>query len=362
MDKKTPLYERHMEYGGKIVSFAGHLLPIQYKSGLVSEHMAVRNAAGLFDVSHMGEVMISGPDALCNIQNLLSNDFSDMADGRVRYSPMLNHEGGTVDDLIVYRFSQNEYFLVINAANREKDVLWMKKHLQGDVDFEDISDSTAQLALQGPASYEILKKLVDEDRIPKKYYSFVHNIDIKGMPCIVSKTGYTGEDGFEIYCENDAAPLIWDELMKAGGDLGLLPCGLGARDTLRLEAGMPLYGHELSEEISPLEAGLSFFVKMDKEGFIGKQGLINRGEPKIKRVGLRVLDRGIAREGFEVYAGDRKAGHVTSGTHCPYLGYPAAMAFVDREFSELGTKLDVIIRGKRVLAEVCALPFYKLKK
>ena len=359
MERKTPLYEKHVALGGKMVPFAGYLLPVQYPAGVITEHLAVREKAGLFDVSHMGELVFTGADALANLNRLLTNDFTGMADGRVRYSVMCYDDGGAVDDLIVYKFPGDRYFVVVNASNREKDRKWMKSRLEGDVKLEDISDSVAQLALQGPSAEEILRRLTGD--IPEKYYTFVQG-RVCGEDCIISRTGYTGESGFEIYIANCAAEKLWDELLSAGKDYGLIPCGLGARDTLRLEAGMPLYGHELSESIDPLESGLGFGVKMAKEDFIGKSGLEKRMPLSRKRVGLRVTGRGIVREGCALYCGGEKVGDSTSGTYCPYLGYPAAMAMVDIPHSADGTALEADVRGRRVECEVVPLPFYKRTK
>lgn len=355
---KTPLYEAHVKAGGKVVPFAGYLLPVQY-SGVIDEHMAVRTKAGLFDVSHMGEVMCTGKDALANLQMILTNDFTNMVDGQARYSIMCNENGGTVDDLIVYKYKEDCYFIVVNAANKDKDYQWMLDHQFGEVKFEDISDRVAQLALQGPKAMEILRKLTTEENIPAKYYHAVFNAEVAGMKCIVSKTGYTGEDGVEIYLASEEAEKMWDTLLEAGKEEGLIPCGLGARDTLRLEAAMPLYGHEMDDEITPLEVGLKFAVKMKKDDFIGKKALEEKGEVTRKRVGLKVTGRGIVREHSEVYADDQLIGMTTSGTHCPFLGYPIAMAILDVDHTEIGTKVNVSVRGRKIEAEIVALPFYK---
>lgn len=356
---KTPLYDTHVKYKGKLVPFAGYLLPVQYETGVIKEHMAVRRECGLFDVSHMGKIICKGSDALKNLNMLLTNDYSGMADGQARYSPMCNENGGVVDDLIVYKVKEGCYFIVVNASNKDKDYAWMKAHQFGDVVFEDISPSVAQLALQGPKATEILGRLVKKEDIPETYYTSKFDRMIGDMKCIISRTGYTGEDGVEIYLAAEEGPRLWDRLMEAGKEEGLIPCGLGARDTLRLEASMPLYGHEMSDEISPKEAGLGFFVKMDKEDFIGKQALADQGPLKRKRVGLRVTGRGIVRESQGVYIGDKQIGITTSGTHCPYLGYPVAMALVDIGYKEPETAVEVDVRGRRVGAEVVSLPFYK---
>lgn len=362
MEKKTPLYECHVQAEGKIVPFAGYLLPVQYKTGVITEHMAVRKAAGLFDVSHMGEVIIEGRDALTNVQRLVTNDCSSMKDGQVKYSPMCNEEGGVVDDLLIYRINQEKFLFIINAANRTKDIEWMKRHLSGDVKLLDISDEISMIALQGPKSQSILTRLVKEEDLPAKYYSFRENVNVSGITCMISKTGYTGEEGYELCCKNEDAVKVWELLLSCGRDDGLIPCGLGSRDTLRLEAGMPLYGHEMNENISPLEAGLGFAVKMNKSDFIGKQGLIERGEPTKSRVGLKITGRGIARENCPVFYNDREIGRTTSGTHSPYLGYPIAMALIDKDFIKVGANLQVEVRGKRISAEIVSLPFYKLTK
>ena len=358
MEKKTPLYDLHLELGGKIVPFAGYLLPVQYETGVIREHLAVRTACGLFDVSHMGEILFRGPDAFSNLQNLLCNDYRGMETGRVRYSPILNHQGGIVDDLIVYKFAEDEYFLVVNAANKDKDYQWFISHKQGNVEMLDLSESYAQLALQGPHAKKILSKLADESRFPQKYYSFVNDIDVAGVNCLVSRTGYTGEFGYELYCAPENAVKLARALLKAGAEDGLIPCGLGARDTLRLEAGMPLYGHELSDDISPLEAALDMFVKLGKEDFIGKKALLDKGEPKVIRVGLVVLDRGIAREHCDVYAQGRLIGRTTSGTLLPYTNKASAMALIQKGFSSPDTEVDIDVRGRRLKAQVVPLPFY----
>ena len=359
---KTPLYEEHLKCGGRMVEFGGYCLPVQYGTGVIKEHMAVRTACGLFDVSHMGEITFRGPDALRNLNHLLTNDYTVMEDGQARYSPMCYEDGGTVDDLIVYKKADNDYFVVVNASNKDKDFAWMKEHVSGDVSVEDVSAQYGQVALQGPKAEEILRKLTSEENIPAGYYTALFDREVAGVRCIVSRTGYTGEDGFELYMPAADAPALWRALLAAGKDEGLIPCGLGCRDTLRLEAAMPLYGHELSADITPKEAGLGFFVKLDKEDFIGKEALVAKGAPSRKRVGLRVTGRGIAREHQEVMADGRLVGMTTSGTHCPYVGAPIAMAMIEAALAVPGQKVDVMVRGKAVEAEVVKLPFYKREK
>lgn len=360
MERKTPLYEEHVRLGGKIVPFAGWLLPVQY-SGVIAEHMAVREKCGIFDVSHMGELLLKGQSAKENLNHLLTNDYTDMPVGAARYSPMCNENGGCVDDLIVYKKAEDDYFIVVNAANKDKDYAWMKEHLLPGSELTDASDDYAQIALQGPKAEEILKKLAAEEDIPTGYYTALFDRTIDGMNCIISRTGYTGEDGFEIYLSPADAPKMWNLLLDAGKEEGLIPCGLGARDTLRLEASMPLYGHEMNDEISPRETGLGIFVKMKKEDFIGKAALVQRGKPTVKRVGLKVTGRGILREHQSVLLDGKEIGHTTSGTFCPYLNQPVAMAILPKEYAEIGTALEVDVRGRKVPVEVIALPFYKRK-
>lgn len=357
MEKKTPLFERHQALEGKIVPFAGYLLPVQYPAGVIAEHKAVRAAAGLFDVSHMGEALLEGPDAVANLDRILTNRFGDLKVGGARYAIMLYENGGAVDDLIVYRRGEQAFLLVLNASNKDKDIAWIADHITGDVTFRDISDSVAQVALQGPDSGAVLTRLVSGECLPEKYYTFTEHVQVAGVECLVSRTGYTGEFGYELYMAPEGAVAVWDALLSAGA----VPCGLGARDTLRLEAGMPLYGHELSAELDPLTAGLGFAVKLDKDDFIGKRALLDRGTPAKVRVGLRVTGRGIVREHEPVFIAADQVGETTSGTHCPTLGVGCAMAYLDRAHSEVGTQVEVEVRGRRVTAEVVPLPFYKAK-
>ena len=359
MERKTPLYDVHVEEGGKIVPFAGYLLPIQYATGIIAEHEAVRTKVGLFDVSHMGEVTFTGPDALTCINHLFTNDYADMPVGRVRYGVMCNERGGCIDDLIVYKFGDEEYFVVVNASNREKDVAHMRANLVGDVAFEDISDNVAELALQGPRAKDVMAKLCDVDTLPAKYYTCVRHVEVAGIDCMVSRTGYTGEFGYELYCTPAEAPTLWHALRAAGEEFGLIPCGLGARDTLRLEASMPLYGHEMDEDTTPLEAGLNLGVRMEKAEFIGREGIIARGEPARIRVGLVATGRGILREHMDVYAGEELIGQTTSGTFAPHLKQAIAMARIDVAYTEPGTELEVEVRGRRVPVTVTPMPFYK---
>lgn len=353
MDKKTPLYSWHESHHGKMVSFAGYLMPIQYDSGILYEHHLVREKVGLFDVSHMGEFFIEGKDALANINYLISNDFTDLEISKIRYGVLMYEDGNAVDDVLVYRLSSQAYMIVVNASNIEKDADYIKKHLFGEANFSNQSDAYGQVALQGPLAEKVLRKLVAD--IPEAYYSFI-NGQIKDMKCILSRTGYTGEDGFELYIQATNTQKLWECLLETGAQEGVEPCGLGARDTLRLEAAMPLYGHELSESISPLEAGLKRFVRLDKEAFIAQAAL--EKEIKRRRIGLEIIGRKIAREGYSVFYQGQEVGTITSGTHSPTLNKAIALALVDASvFKE--TEFEVDIRGKRVQAIKVKLPFLK---
>lgn len=358
--KKTPLYDIHVASGGKMVEFGGYCLPVQYETGVIREHMAVRTACGLFDVSHMGEIMLEGEGAVTWLNHILTNDYTVMNPGQARYSPMCREDGGTVDDLIVYKISDGRYFIVVNASNKDKDFAWMKAHETEDAKVTDVSDAYAQIALQGPKAASIVRGLTD--RIPEKYYTALFDAEVAGIPCILSRTGYTGEDGFEMYLAPDQAETMWKRLMEAGHEDGLIPCGLGARDTLRLEASMPLYGHELSDTISPLEAGLASFVKLNKPSFIGREALLANAVPDRHRVGLKVTSRGIVREHQDVFLDDRQVGVTTSGTHCPFLGGAYAMALIRSDIPVEGAKLQVDVRGRMVDAETVPLPFYRRPK
>ena len=358
-EKKTPLFDWHAAHGGKIVPFAGFLLPVQYETGVIAEHEAVRGAAGLFDVSHMGEFFVEGKDALSNIERLLTNTFADMPQGRVRYTLMCNDKGGIIDDLVVYKLADEQYMLVVNAANREKDFSWMQERIEGEAQLSDMSDAFAQIALQGPAAEKIFSSVTNENAIPQKYYTFLANQSVGDIPCIVSRTGYTGEAGFELYCAPDYAVSLWETLLDAGRNSGLIPCGLGARDTLRLEAAMPLYGHEMTSDTTPFEAGLSFAVKMGKPDFIGKSALSGKEMPQRIRAGLKITGRGIARGGEEVRADGNLIGGTTSGTFAPHLKEAVALALMEREYAVIGRTVEIDVRGRAVEARVTELPFYK---
>ncbi len=358
MEIKTALFDRHVSLGGRMVPFAGFSLPVHYPAGIIAEHQAVRKRAGIFDVSHMGEFVISGKEALANLQNLLTRDISGKPAGAVLYSPLCNESGGVVDDVLIYLLSSGSYLLVVNAANREKDKDWILSKLTGDVRFSDESDTISQIALQGPDSRSVLEKICSN--IPLKYYSFFENTHIAGTDALLSRTGYTGEDGFEIYLANDDAPAVWDALLKAGRDFEILPCGLGARDTLRLEAALPLYGHEMDETVLPCEAGLGRFVDEQKERFIGKSALLSKKDCARRLIGL-LPERGIAREGAAVYCDGRPAGTVTSGTHAPALGHPVCLARVEKDCADR-EEFEIAMRGRMLKARKTGLPFYKRLK
>ncbi len=358
--KRTPLYERHVQLFGKMVDFGGWELPVQY-SGILAEHEAVRSAAGLFDVSHMGEIDVKGRYALDFVQRLVTGDVQKMADNQVLYAPMCYEDGGVVDDLLVYRYNAESFLLVVNASNTDKDFQWIVSKAPEGVAVNDRSSQYAQLAVQGPKAEEILQELTEYPLNSIAFFRFADNVPIAGVNALVSRTGYTGEDGFELYLNAADAPGVWDEILKAGADFGLVPAGLGARDTLRFEASLPLYGHELSPDISPLESGLSMFVKLDKGDFIGRQALLRQKENGIKRelIGFAMTDRGIARGGYEIMLNDRVIGHVTSGSFSPTLKQNLGLAIVERGVIPLDGELFVVIREKPLRAKRIALPFYK---
>jgi aminomethyltransferase len=354
MDKHTPLFEVHEALGATMVPFGGFVMPIQYPKGILTEHKAVREKAGLFDVSHMGELTLSGPDALANLNRLISNDFTDLEIGKIRYGILVRDNGTAVDDLLVYKRNADDYLIVVNASNTDKDDEYFQANLKGEYAYANVSSAFGQIALQGPMAEFILRLLTDQ--IPQAYYSFIDNVDLKGIPTLISRTGYTGEDGFELYCASEHTVALWNAVVEVGSPFGLEPCGLGARDTLRLEAGMPLYGHELDDETTPIEAGLKFFTKLDKPDFIAQDALSLA--PKKRRIGLRLIDRGIAREGSELYFNGQPVGRVTSGTMSPTLGVAIAMGYVSPDvFTESQFEIDV--RGRRLKAEKVKLPFYK---
>lgn len=360
--KKTPLYEIHQKLKGKIIEFGGWALPVQY-SGVLEEHNSVRNAAGLFDVSHMGEVIVKGTEAQKYIQKLITNDISKLKDNQIVYTPMCYPHGGVVDDLLVYKFNDRQYLLVVNAANIEKDYQWMQENLEEKVVLENISDKMAQLALQGPKAETILQKFTKTPLGEIPFYTFIDNVELDGVKALVSRTGYTGEDGFEIYVSPEAAQGLWMKLLNAGKEEGLIPAGLGARDTLRFEASLPLYGQEINQDITPLEARLGIFVKLDKNIFIGKEALAKQKEqgPARKLVGLEMIDRGIPRHNYRVQFNNEDIGFITTGSYSPTLNKNIGLALIESEHAQIDKEIDVIIREKAVKARIIKLPFYQKK-
>ncbi|SDW30531.1 aminomethyltransferase [Marininema mesophilum] len=357
--KRTSLYPVYKDEA-KLVPFGGWELPVQF-SGIKREHEAVREKAGLFDVSHMGEIEVKGPDAFSLLQRLTTNDLTKVVPGQAQYTAMCYPDGGTVDDLLVYRKGETSFLLVVNAANIAKDGEWIEKHVTGEVEVTDISEKTSQLALQGPLAQSVLQKLTETDLNAIKLFRFVEDVELTGVHGLVSRTGYTGEDGFEIYLPAEDASVLWNKILQAGEDVGVIPCGLGARDTLRFEARLALYGNELSASVSPIEAGIGFAVKPDKGDFIGREVLARQkeeGAPR-KLVGLEMTGRGIPRSHYSVYRGEEEIGVVTSGTQSPTLQKNVGLALIKSELAELGQELEVEIRGKRVAAKIVPTPFYK---
>jgi len=360
MAQRTPLYERHLALGGRMVEFAGYDMPLQY-SNMRDEHTAVRQRAGIFDLSHMGEVRIGGPDALAATQNLVTNDLDRIGPGRAQYTAMCNDDGGMVDDLVVYR-AEDACWIVVNAACRPKDVAWMRAHLLGDAALEDQSDATALIAVQGPQAVGVVAPLadgLDVTALRSFAWGTARVAGIDGV--VVSRTGYTGEDGVELYCSGAHAPSLWDALMEAGRTVDMLPCGLGARDTLRLEAGLRLYGQDMDESVDPLSCGLGWVVKLDKGDFVGAAALRRIKEQGVPRkfVGLRMEGRTIARHGMRVLREGDAVGEITSGTFSFTLGCGIATAYVEPAVAASGAPLSVDIRGTVAPAEQVPLPFYK---
>ena len=344
-----------------MVPFAGWEMPVEY-SGITAEHLAVRTAAGIFDVSHMGEIEIAGKDALAAVQHISSNDASKLQVNQAHYSALMLPNGAFVDDMLVYRFAPNHFMLVVNGANEEKDYAWIAEHAPsaGDVAVVNSSSRYALIAVQGPKALGIVQKLTAVDLSAIKYYWFAHG-EIAGVRGTLSRTGYTGEDGFEIFCPPSLAPRVWDAVMAAGKADGLIPCGLGARDTLRLEAAMRLYGNDIDDETTVLEADLGWIVGWKKDAFIGHEALRQQKADGAARkiVGFEMRERAIARHGYPVMQGSTQVGVVTSGTQTPFLKKAIGMAYVPAAMTAPGTPLEIDIRGRRAAAEVVALPFYK---
>jgi aminomethyltransferase len=360
--RKTPLHAVHRASGAKMVAFGGWEMPVEY-SGLIAEHLAVRKAAGLFDVSHMGEFEVEGPGALRFLQRVTSNDVARLADGQAQYSALPLANGAPVDDVIVYRRSADRYLVVVNAGNRQKNWQWLQSQSPTGCTLQDKSDDYALLALQGPAAQAILQPLADLDLARIAFYHFAEGA-VDGTPVMVARTGYTGEDGFELFVAPDRAEALWVRLVAAGGEAGLVPAGLGARDTLRLEARMCLYGNDIDETTTLVEAGLGWIVALEKGDFIGRGVLEEQkrnGAPR-KLVGFEMVGRGIARHGYPVFLGGAETGHVTSGSFAPFLQKNIGLVYLPAARSAPGTEFEVEIRGKHVAARVVPTPFYKRQK
>ncbi len=368
--RKTALNAVHRQMGAKMVEFNGWDMPVEYPSsgGIISEHNAVRTGVGIFDVSHMGDIRLNGPEALMAVQHITMNDASRLAAGQAQYSALLYENGTFVDDVIVHRLGEMDYLLVINAGTREKDFNWVRDNTRAfDCFVENLSDDFTQIAIQGPKGVNTLQKLTDANLSAVKFYWVTHGT-VCGLPNIlIARTGYTGEDGFEIYVPSDekTSAMVWNEVLAAGKEFGVVPCGLGSRNTLRLESKLPLYGHEISDTINVWEAGLDRFCKMDKLDFVGRGALEEAKAEGVKRtlVGLEMVERGIARDGYKVQDDTgREIGYVTSGSYAPFLKKNVALAYVPPEFAEIGKTVKVEIRGQGVKAHVVPTPFYKRPK
>lgn len=352
MAKKTPLYHTHEKYHGKMIDFFGFYLPVSYEQGIIHEHNQVRNAVGLFDVSHMGEFFFEGKHAKENLLKLITVDLDKQKEYTTRYGFMCDHQGNTIDDCLVYKYSDQKYMVVVNGANIEKDETWVTANIDDSSVFTNQSDDIALIAVQGPLSTTLCERACS--KLPEKYYSFIENVTCFGKPVMISKTGYTGELGYEIYCKPEDITMMWEQFMSIGEDLQVTLCGLGSRDTLRLEAGMPLYGHELSEELSPINSSLGMFLSKNHTDYIGAEA--HQASPTTKRIGLQLKEKGIPRENFPVFANGKLIGKVTSGTFSPSLNIGIAMALVDVD-ADVEADIEIEIRKKKVKAEVVKLPF-----
>ncbi|MFD1066233.1 glycine cleavage system aminomethyltransferase GcvT [Oceanobacillus locisalsi] len=366
--KRTPIFPAY-ERVAKTIDFGGWDLPVQF-SGIKEEHEAVRTKAGLFDVSHMGEILVSGSESRHFLQTVCTNDVTKLVPNKAQYTMMCYEDGGTVDDFIVYMLAENEYLLVVNAANTEKDFAWLQEQnhfFHADVIIENKTENYAQLALQGPKAEQILQKVVDEPLHTISFFRFKKDVVIEGIngKALISRTGYTGEDGFEIYLNSENGEDLWHLLLEKGNEEGIQPIGLGARDTLRFEANLALYGQELSADISPLEAGLGFAVKLNKDtDFIGKDALERQANNGMERqlAGIEMIDKGIPRHGYPVFHGEDEIGFITSGTQSPTLNKNIGLALVQSAFAEIGTEVEIQVRKRRLKAKLVKTPFYQRNK
>lgn len=365
--KKTPLNDAHRALGGRMVDFGGWDMPVQYTAGVIEEHMATRTRSGLFDVSHMGEIWVEGPDAISFVNRLTTNDVLKLVDGQAHYSAMTNENGGVVDDLLVYRFGQEKLLLVVNAGTTDKDWAWITSHKTDErVELQNASSEYCQIAVQGPDATAIVQNLTETDLSAIKYYHFTTG-RVDGVDAIISRTGYTGEDGFEVYAAAEAAEQLWNKILETGNygaEGGILPCGLAARNTLRLEAAMSLYGHELGDDISPLEAGLGWITKFQKGPFTGSEVIAKQKEEGLTRkiAGFEMTEPGIARDGCDVYIDGEKVGVVTSGSPAPFLKKNIGLAFLPPQFAIDGQEIKIDVRGRQIAAKVVPTPFYKRSK
>jgi aminomethyltransferase len=359
--QRTPLHDEHLALEGKMVPFAGWEMPVQYPTGIRAEHQAVREAAGLFDVSHMGEFEVTGPQALDLVQYVAVNDASRLEVGQAQYSALCNEEGGVLDDILVYRTGDEDFLLVVNAANRTSDLAWIREHTGAfDAELQDRSDKYALLALQGPRAAEILAPLTGVDLEEVGYFRFARG-KVAGADALMARTGYTGEDGFELYLPAESGPAVWKAILEVGEPAGLLPAGLGARDTLRLEVGYPLYGNDLDTEHSALEGGLGWAVKLDRGDFLGREALARQKEEGVPRklTGLVLTDRGFPRPGYEVVHDGKVVGTLTSGTISPTLGEGIALAYLPTDLAAGEAEVAVRIRDREISARVRRPPFYR---
>ncbi|MBF0352342.1 MAG: glycine cleavage system aminomethyltransferase GcvT [SAR324 cluster bacterium] len=358
----TPLFQKHIDSGATMVNFGGWKMPVRY-SGDKKEHFAVREHIGIFDVSHMGEIWVKGKNALPLLQYLTCNDVNTLYPGRIQYNVLMSRQGGAIDDILIYCRNDKEYLVVVNASNQEKDFSWMKENNRFNADISYESENYAQIAVQGPKSIELMSALAGTDLSGLKYYHFIE-MEFQGFPVIISRTGYTASDGFEIYMAPGNAPVLWDILIEKGQPYQLIPCGLGARDSLRVEGKMILYGNDLNEETTVLEAGLGWIVKLEKGEFIGRDVLLMQKEKGLtkKWVGFEMLDNGIPRHGYPVIQDGIKISEVTSGVFSPTFNKPLGMAYLPIELTKTGSVIEIEIRKKLFKAQVVATPFYKIQR